>query len=326
MTSRDGGADLNEGRWDPMTLSLQRLRLIAGEPSYATIAALVAERRAAEGAPPHAARIARSTVYDCFRLGRTRVNLGLVREIATVLGADDAQVERWIAECHDERIGAPEDPGVAEATEAPETPSPTHGSHRGRGLAVLLGCIALNLAGRVFSEFLQLPIHLDMVGTAVAAIALGPWRGAAVGLGTNLLGVASSGLASIPFSAVNVVGALLWGYGVRSWALGRSLPRFFALCVLVATCCSAIAVPILVLAYGGSTGHGQDTISSTVYGYTHVHAAAVAVANLLVSIADKVISGFVAIAAVSAGVGGLRVDPRAIPMAHGHAQARGVNT
>lgn len=46
------------------------------------------DRRAAAGESPHAARVARSTVYDCFRTGRVRVNLALVREIATALGAE----------------------------------------------------------------------------------------------------------------------------------------------------------------------------------------------------------------------------------------------
>ena len=103
-----------------------------------------------------------------------------------------------------------------------------------------------------------------MTGTAIAAMALGPCWGALVGGVTNLLGVASSGPASLPFGLVNVAGALVWGYGVRRFGLGRTLPRFFSLNLLVALVCSAVAVPILLLLFSGSTGHGQDGIGATI--------------------------------------------------------------
>src|SRR5690606_28147164 len=77
--------------------------------------------------------------------------------------------------------------------------------------ALMLGCVAVNLLGREFVDLLNLPVYLDMVGTALAAIVLGPWRGAAVGATTNLAGLFISGIASAPFAVVNVVGALVWG-------------------------------------------------------------------------------------------------------------------
>src|SRR5690606_987196 len=93
-------------------------------------------------------------------------------------------------------------------------------------LLLMAGCVAINFVGREFVDLLHLPLYLDMVGTAIAAMALGPWRGAAVGATTNLVGVIGSGWVSLPFMLVNVVGALAWGYGVRRWDLGRTLLRF----------------------------------------------------------------------------------------------------
>ena len=81
--------------WDPLAEALQDLRAQRGDPSYAEIARLVSLRRGGSSAT----RVARTTVYDAFRTGRTRVNLELVREIAAVLGADDAQVDHWVARC-----------------------------------------------------------------------------------------------------------------------------------------------------------------------------------------------------------------------------------
>ena len=76
--------------------------------------------------------------------------------------------------------------------------------------------VALNIVGGIIASALRLPVYLDMIGTAVAAIVLGPWWGALVGLLTNSGSALISGPTSLPFALVNIVGALIWGYGVRS--------------------------------------------------------------------------------------------------------------
>ena len=112
--------------------------------------------------------------------------------------------------------------------------------------------------------------------------------------------------AAIDISIGNVAGALVWGYGVRRLGLGRTLPRFLGLNLLVAAVCTLLAVPVLVLLLGGSTGHEQDTLAATVTALTSAAAVGTWAANLLVSVGDKLISGFVALVAVSALPAGLR--------------------
>jgi len=81
---------------------------------------------------------------------------------------------------------------------------------------VLLGAL-LNLAGPHLNASL-LGFHLvflDMGGTLLAAMLLGPWWGAGVGVLSN----AFNGLAFtayFPFAVVNVAGALAWGYWYRA--------------------------------------------------------------------------------------------------------------
>lgn len=301
-------------RWDPLALELQALRASAGDPSFAEIARRISERRLGRGATPHAARVARTTVYDAFRTGRARVNLGLVRDITAVLGGRDVDVDTWIARCRDmpdERsVVAPVVAPVAPAgtpTVEHTPPAPVASPSLRETLVLMAACLGINLLGRMFVDFLDLPVHLDMVGTAIAAIALGPWRGASVGATTNLLGALTSGAASIPFALVNIAGALLWGYGVRRLGLGRTLLRFFALNVGVGVVCSLIAVPILVLFFGGSTGGGQDPITATIAALTDQLTIAVGLSNLLVSQADKIVSGFLALVVISALPLALRV-------------------
>lgn len=306
-----GGTDHapGAGGWDVVAAELGALRRRAGDPSYAEIGRRVAEQRVRDGADPHAARVARTTVYDVFRTGRTRLNVPLVREIARALGGGDADVDAWLAGSIGTTTDAPVPvspaaPGPASSPPSPPPPAPR--PPRTHLLALLVACVVLNLAGRGLVLLLDLPVHLDMVGTALTAIALGPWHGAGVGLVTNVLGVAEGGPASLPFALVNVAGALVWGYGVRRLGLGRTLPRFLGLNLLVATVCTLLAVPILVLLLGGSTGHEQDTLAATVTALTSATAVGTWAANLLVSVGDKLISGFVALVAVSALPAGLR--------------------
>lgn len=292
------------GPWDHVATQLQEWRRSADEPSYAEIALRISRRRQAEGMDPAAARVGRTTVYDAFRLGRARVNLGLVREIADALGVAREVVDELVRTRHSgvaspapqQQVPAEPDaePGAEPGAEPDRGPRP-------RSTALLmLGCVLVNLLGREFVNAIGLPVYLDMVGTAVAAIALGPWRGAAVGLLTNTLGVVSGGSASLAFSLVNVVGALVWGYGIHRYDLGRTLVRFLALTLAVAAACTLVAVPLLLWLYGGSVGHDQDSLTAKLFALMHHQVAALWMSNLMTSVADKLMCAFVALTAVSA--------------------------
>ena len=80
---------------DQVAADLRRMRTVAGEPSFATLVRRIAARRAARGVPPHEQRMARSTLYDCFREGRRRVDPDAVAEIAAVLGLPEEYRTRW---------------------------------------------------------------------------------------------------------------------------------------------------------------------------------------------------------------------------------------
>ncbi|HCS60018.1 MAG TPA: hypothetical protein DIW46_01270 [Microbacterium sp.] len=84
---------------DTIAQDLRALRTGNGGTSYAEIARRIEERRAARGIPEHERRLARSTVYDCFKAGRKRLDIDLSVEIAAVLGLDDEQLPRWLDRC-----------------------------------------------------------------------------------------------------------------------------------------------------------------------------------------------------------------------------------
>ncbi|MEI2712574.1 MAG: ECF transporter S component [Nocardioides sp.] len=296
---------------DELVEALQEMRASRNYPSYADIAAEVGRIRVGRGTPSERARVARTTVYDAFRTGRRRLDSTLVADIVRALGGSETEAEDWAKRCHravqqaplalvaEVRESAPDpetSPAVVEVEPAEQVVVEMSTK---AACAIALVCVLANLPGRVIIDFLSLPLYLDMIGTAFAAIALGPWWGAGVGLTTNLLGAAITGPVSIPFALVNVAGALAWGYGVRRWRLGRSIPRFFALNTLVALVCSVVAIPIIFLTSHGITNHhGVYEISQTLVHATHSMVMSVSISNLLTSLADKLVSGFVALAVI----------------------------
>jgi energy-coupling factor transport system substrate-specific component len=159
---------------------------------------------------------------------------------------------------------------------------------------------ALNIVGGTLNTYLKLPTFLDMIGTAVAAIVLGPWWGALVGIMGNVGGALFLGPVNIPFALVNVTGALLWGYGVRSFGMGATVPRFFLLNIIVALVTSAVAAPIVAFVFGGATGHASDALTAAFAQAGTDLLRATFESSVIVSLADKIITGFVAIAIIEA--------------------------
>ncbi|MGO1972659.1 MAG: hypothetical protein ACTH2Q_06835 [Propionibacteriaceae bacterium] len=308
MGEREGEQRDDRDSFDRIAADLNLLRLEAGEVSYAEIVRRVGKHREAGGAPPTAARPARTTVYDAFRTGRSRVNAQLVGEIVRALGAGADEVTRWEQRCirarHDgQRVRTAPPPAAAPSPATDPAPAPTPApdpTPRRPGatasLRLILACLVLNYTGHAAVGWLALPLYLDMVGTAVAAIVLGPWHGVAVAVLTNVLGVSVNGPMALPFGVVNVAGALVWGFGARSARFNRSLPRYFTLNALTAVVCTVVAAPLLLALFQGETGHAGDSLTHTFTTMGEPLVLAVFQANLFTSVVDKLIAGFFVLA------------------------------
>ena len=157
----------------------------------------------------------------------------------------------------------------------------------------------LNVIGGTVAGALKLPIFLDMIGTAVVAMTIGPWWGALVGVITNLTMGFLTGPVSIPFAACNVVGALVWGYVTR-WGFANDKLRFFGLSVASAVFVSLMAAPIVIFVFGGATGHASDVLTAGLLAAGNDMWAAVFSSNIIVSSADKILSSFLALAIIGA--------------------------
>ena len=157
----------------------------------------------------------------------------------------------------------------------------------------------LNVIGGTVAGALKLPIFLDMNGTAVVAMTIGPWWGALVGVITNVTMGFLTGPVSIPFAACNVVGALIWGYGTK-WGWANDKLRFFGLSVASAVGVSLMAAPIVIFVFGGATGHASDVLTAGLLAAGGDMWTAVFSSNIIVSSADKILSSFLALAIIGA--------------------------
>ena len=293
--------------YDAIAENLVALRAECGHPSYAEIALRVGRLREQRGVPRAEARPGRTTVYDAFRPGRRRINAELIVDIVRALGGDDDAAARWAEACRTARaeteaVSPARPPDQSTGSDEPgpgsSAPVPAQAVTWRRGLITAAVCVVLNLLLAEFVYLIQVPLFLDMVGTALAAIVLGPWWGAAVGLGTNLGMSVTQGPQAIPFAIVNIGGALMWGYGVRRFRMGEGLRRFFVLNVAVGLGCTVIAAPIVYLVFGGAVGHGADSVMARILDMSHHLLLAVVSANLLTSLADKLLSGLLALVAI----------------------------
>lgn len=158
--------------------------------------------------------------------------------------------------------------------------------------------VAVNFVANSAAGMLRLPIYLDTIGTVLAAVLLGPWWGALAGALTNVVGVVPSGVSNLLFAPVNVAAALLWGYGIRSLGLGRNAVLFFLVAVVVGVVTGILATPIVLFLYGGATGHPSDLITAALASFGLERATLTS--SVLSSVADKVVSAYIALALVAA--------------------------
>ena len=300
------GSDQSEGASTPDTVDrivadLVELRTNAGVVPYAEIARRIGRRREKAGnqGPSHVP--ARSTIYDAFRSGRRRLDAELVGDIVIALGEDEQSARAWKRRCFS--VQAANERRARSASER-EIPTPETVAERIPDdaprrilplLGVMIACVLIDGVGHAVVGTLHLALYLDMIGTAVSAIVLGPWYGVAVAVLGTATGTLIHGTMALPFTLVNVAGALAWGYGVRKSGASFSSASFFTLNVHVALVCTLVAVPILLVGYHGGTGHEADRLTQTFAASGRSLVTSVMLSNVITSLLDKLVTGFIAL-------------------------------
>lgn len=302
MTGRDVPLDEHADSFDQIALDLQTLRDDAGPVSYAELVRRITALRLDRGIHRAAAIPARSTVYNAFQTGRARIDTDLLRDIVMALGADTQEASAWVQRCRNARRSTAATARSRETRPDAIPAPPGSGSLAPRSLAALpvagivLACVALNLLGLYVTGVFKLSVYLDMVGTAIASIVLGPWHGVAVAVASNGLGFLTGDLHTLEFTPVNIVGALVWGYGIRRFRMGTVLSRYVALNVATALACSIVAAPIVTVVFFGGAGHASEQAVLSLQALDIPFVASVFSANIVTSVMDKLLTGFIALA------------------------------
>lgn len=291
---------------DDVIAELRELRRLRGEPSFAEIARRVTEQRTADGASEAAARTARTTIYDAFRPGRVRMDAELLRQIARALGEPSETAAQWAARARAAAPSRPRSVGSGSSSAPPPTSTDSPALHRLQrlrlqkprklqALGLLIACLLLNIVGYSAAAHFPVPLYLDMAGTAVAAMILGPWWGLAAATLTHPLGMLTFPQGVMALLPVNMIGALAWGFGARSSRLTSSITRFFLFNIGVAILCSVISVGISLHILHGGTGHQSDDLYRALQGLGLPLDGSMLIANLTTSVPGKLIAGFIAL-------------------------------
>lgn len=291
------GSDGTDDSFDRIAVDLQELRQAAGPVSYAELVRRISELRLERGVNSAASILPRSTVHYAFKGGRSRMDTELVRDIVLALGAGTEEADAWVQRCRKvQKVAEATKPKSAEAP-VPRVPLGTSTGERkvpGWGVAlILVACVGVNLLGLHLTAVFKLSVYLDMVGTGLASVILGPWHGAAVALVSSNLGFLRGDPTTIYFAPVNIVGALIWGYGIRRFRMGTDFSRFVSLNMAVALGCTIVAVPTLAMVFGGHNGHASVEAILSLEGNGIPMLASLFSANIVTNALDKLVTGVI---------------------------------
>lgn len=158
--------------------------------------------------------------------------------------------------------------------------------------------VGINVVGGTVTNFLRIPVYLDVIGTILLALLAGPLVGAVGGILTNLvLGVTRSPTI-IPFAVVNAAIALVAGFfAMRGWFRiheTRDYAKLAGVGVVVALTSIVISLPIVVTLFGGLTGTAPDIVVGAFLAAGFDLVPAVLASQLVIEPIDKISSVVIA--------------------------------
>ncbi|HHV3292562.1 TPA: ECF transporter S component [Streptococcus agalactiae] len=123
--------------------------------------------------------------------------------------------------------------------------------------------IAINLIGANLALFLRLPIYLDIIGTLLIAVILGPWYAASTAFLSALINWMTTDIFSLYYSPVAIVVAIITGILIKRNCKPSSLLWKSLIISLPGT---IIASVITVILFKGITSSGSSIIAQFLHG------------------------------------------------------------
>ena len=116
-------------------------------------------------------------------------------------------------------------------------------------------CVCLNIGGKLFAVWMELPLWADSFGTALCAYIGGPFCGAIVGLTGNLAYSVINTLSAV-YALTSIALAVIIGLAAR----GKWFDRFYGFmkaATLAMLTALIVSVPVNMLFYEGYTGNNK---------------------------------------------------------------------
>jgi energy-coupling factor transport system substrate-specific component len=158
------------------------------------------------------------------------------------------------------------------------------------GVALILGSLGLNFAGRSIAIALGLPLFLDSTGTVLAGVVGGPWLGGSVGFISNLV-------------SSNTIDPIAAPYAIVSFAVGfvAGLARFLnwqkrasgwvALWLITFVIAAVVSTPLNFLVGGGKSGVALgDSLYATLNAAHFPRIIAAVLGEAAIDLPDKLIT------------------------------------
>ncbi len=168
------------------------------------------------------------------------------------------------------------------------------------GLAMIPIAIGINWVGGFLAQSLKLPLWLDVIGTMISAVLVGPWNAFVAGGLTNIVKNLSFDPIGAAYGIVNAVIGLVTGYMYRKGYYDEKSNwiEVFGTGLLLAFIATTISAPITVYFFGGVTGAFHDIITAMILGSPTKPGLLTAVfsSELVTDVLDKVLSSFIVFA------------------------------
>lgn len=147
--------------------------------------------------------------------------------------------------------------------------------------------IAINMIGANIALFLKLPIYLDLIGTLLVSVILGPYFAVLSAVISALLNWMTTDIFALFFSPVAIIVALLTGFLLNRNTNLKALPLKAILISLPGT---IIASLITVILFHGITSSGSSIIANVLHALGLDLTFSLIIVQALTDYADRLIS------------------------------------
>lgn len=158
--------------------------------------------------------------------------------------------------------------------------------------------VGLNLVGAFITNVLRLPLFLDVQGTFLLAMLMGPWVAIVGGVLTNVVMAVTMSPQSLPFALTQAGLAIACGYlAYRGLFIIKTKYDYWRLVAggfILALVSIVISSPIVVWVFGGLTGSPTDVATGFFLATGQEIITAVLSQQLLINPVDKTASLIVA--------------------------------